>query len=447
MTGKPMPKVRLPIVLVAVASSLWLAAGPPVQAAGEPGAADAARAEATPPSEAVYRAGTGDTINVVIYGEDKLSGRFRISPSGTISYPLLGEIAVANLSTPEIGRRIAAALAERVPVGGVPSVEIAEYAPVFVLGNVDKPGPYQYRPGMTALELVALGGGEKRAGSGDTVMVQIIAAEQELVDLRIMRWSEMIRKARTQAEIAGREFDGKVPVVGGELVAAGTRQSIIDNEVSLFRVRRTIFAEQQKALAAQRASYDQEIVSLEEGIVLHDEEVRLLEQEVQTQEGLFNKGLAVQPRLLAVKRELSSTRRNALELRSFLARAHQRQLEVDQKIAELRDQWVRDNAMALAELDITTARRDEKIAASIATLTELRGQSGNAREAERRASVFTVTRLDSGRYVTRTISELDPVQPRDILRIEIAGAGRSTVDAAVPVLSAPAATAQAATLR
>lgn len=384
--------------------------------------------------DGAYRAGVGDTLNVVVYGEDKLSGRFRISPAGTISYPLLGEIAVAGLPTLEISRNLAAALAERIPSSGMPSVEIVEYAPVFVLGNVDKPGPYQYRPGMTALELVALAGGEKRAGGGETVMLQIISTEQELVDLRIARWSEMIRKTRIRAEIAGNDFngkdlDGKDAIAGGELVASSIRQAAIDNEVSLFRVRRTILAEQNKALAAQRASYDQEIASLEEGITLHDEELRLLEEEVRTQEGLYSKGLAVQPRLLAVKRELSATRRNALELRSYLARAHQRQLEVDQKIGELRDQWMRDNATMLTELDISTARRDERIGSLVAMLGELRERSTSVRSEERRAANYTVTRQDAGRYVTRPVGELDAIAPRDILRIDLAGPARAGLGA------------------
>ncbi|MBS7695939.1 MULTISPECIES: polysaccharide biosynthesis/export family protein [unclassified Chelatococcus] len=379
-----------------------------------------------------YRAGAGDTLNVVVYGEDKLSGRFRVSPTGTISYPLVGEVAVADLSTIDIGRKIAAALAERIPASGLPSVEIAEYAPVFVVGNVDKPGPYQFRPGMTVLELVALGGGERRVASSETVMLQIISTEQELVDLRIARWSEMVRKTRVRAEIAGQDFDGKAMIAGGELVAAGTRQAVLDNEVSLFRVRRSILAEQNKALAAQRASYDQEIVSLEEGIKLHDEELRLLEQEVGTQQGLYDKGLAVQPRLLAVKRELSATRRNALELRSFLARAHQRQLEVDQKIGELRDQWMRDNATMLAELDVSTARRDERIGSLVAALGELRGQASSMRDAERRTANYSVTRQEDGRYVTRPIGELDAIAPRDILRIDVPGPGRVTEDMRLP---------------
>ncbi|MFC7397092.1 polysaccharide biosynthesis/export family protein [Chelatococcus sp. GCM10030263] len=383
-----------------------------------------------------YRAGVGDLLNVVVYGDDKLSGRFRVGPGGTISYPLLGEIAVADLTPREIGQRLADALAERIPGGGAPSVEIAEFAPVFVLGNVDKPGPYQFRPGMIALELVALGGGERRPPNGQSGMLQLIAAEQELADLRIQRFSEEAKKARILAEIAGHDFSAQTPIGNGDLLPAATRRQILDNEAALFEVRKRILADQEKALGAQHASYDQEIASLNESIVLHDEEVRLLEQEVATQETLVQKGLAVQPRLLALKRELSATRRNALELRSYLARARQRQLEVEQKLGELKDERIRDNATVRAELDISTVRTDEKIAATIASMNELRSLLNSAREAGRRATVYTVTRLENGRYVTTTVGELDPLQPRDILRIEVPGV--ATTAAAAPLRAAAA---------
>jgi polysaccharide export outer membrane protein len=396
--------IRRFVAAAFAALGLWLAVGP-AKAAEQP----------------AYRAGVGDVLNIVVYGDDKLSGRFRVGPTGAISYPLLGDITVADLTTQDISRKLAAALAERISGGGPPSIEIAEFAPVFVLGNVDKPGPYQFRPGMIALELIALGGGERRAPAGQNGMLQLIALEQELADLRIQRFTLEAKRARVFAEIGGKDFTNQVPIGNGDLIPAATRQRILDNEAALFQVRKRILADQEKAFAAQHASYDQEIASLQESITLHDEEVRLLEQEVATQDSLVQRGLAVQPRLLALKRELSATRRNALELRSYLARAHQRQLEVEQKLGELRDERARDNATEQSELDVNTARMDEKMAATIASINELRSFLNDAREADQRASVYTVTRLENGRYVTTKISELDPLQPRDILRIEVPG--------------------------
>ena len=39
------------------------------------------------------------------------------------------------------------------------SVEIIEYRPIFILGEVAKPGQYPYEPGMTVLTAVAIAGG------------------------------------------------------------------------------------------------------------------------------------------------------------------------------------------------------------------------------------------------------------------------------------------------
>ena len=110
-----------------------------------------------------YPIGPGDLLQIVVYGDENvartLSGQFRVGPDGAISYPVLGNVFVGGLATVEIGETLRAALAEQIPISGVPTVSVAEYAPVFVVGGVEKPGPYQFQPDMIVLHLIALAGG------------------------------------------------------------------------------------------------------------------------------------------------------------------------------------------------------------------------------------------------------------------------------------------------
>ena len=39
------------------------------------------------------------------------------------------------------------------------SVEVATYRPIYVLGEVNKPGQYPYQPGMTVVSAAAVAGG------------------------------------------------------------------------------------------------------------------------------------------------------------------------------------------------------------------------------------------------------------------------------------------------
>jgi len=112
----------------------------------------------TPP--APYRLGVDDQVRIITFGEDSLTGQFRVNDRGTIAIPLLGAIPADGLTTAELEHSIEAELKKKkVLLDPSVSVEILGYRPVFILGEVAKPGQYPYQPGMTVLTAVAIAGG------------------------------------------------------------------------------------------------------------------------------------------------------------------------------------------------------------------------------------------------------------------------------------------------
>ncbi len=107
-----------------------------------------------------YKLGSGDSIRIITFGEDQLTGEFKVGDGGTISVPLLGQIPVAGLPVDQVATKIAAAL-EKGKIFKDPSVsaEVTTYRPIFILGEVNKPGQYPYQPGMTLLSAVSVAGG------------------------------------------------------------------------------------------------------------------------------------------------------------------------------------------------------------------------------------------------------------------------------------------------
>jgi polysaccharide export outer membrane protein len=107
-----------------------------------------------------YTLGVGDEIRIITFGGEQLTGDFRVSDSGGIAIPLLGAVHAAGLTTSQLEQRIAQELTER-KLFKNPSVaiEVLAYRPIFILGEVNKPGQYPYQPGMTLLTAVAVGGG------------------------------------------------------------------------------------------------------------------------------------------------------------------------------------------------------------------------------------------------------------------------------------------------
>lgn len=108
----------------------------------------------------VYLLGPNDQIRIITFGEDALSEVFRVSDAGTIALPLLGIVKASGLTTEQLSSEIAEMLKQKALLRSPSvSIEVTEYRPVFVLGEVTRPGQYPYQPGMTVLSAVAIAGG------------------------------------------------------------------------------------------------------------------------------------------------------------------------------------------------------------------------------------------------------------------------------------------------
>ena len=119
-----------------------------------------------------YRLGGGDQIRIITFGEDQLTGEFRVDDQGRIAVPLLGGIVAAGLTPQQLETSMAQALRKRNLLRDPSvSVEVLAYRPIFVLGEVAKPGQYPYQPGMTVLTAVAIAGGFTYRGVQDYTSV------------------------------------------------------------------------------------------------------------------------------------------------------------------------------------------------------------------------------------------------------------------------------------
>lgn len=108
----------------------------------------------------IYHLGPGDQIRLLTYGDQSLSGQFRLDAGGNITVPLVGTLHAAGM-TPQILQTTVEARLKQLGLYNKPSVsvEVLQYRPIFVLGEVAKPGQYPYQPGMTVLTAVAVAGG------------------------------------------------------------------------------------------------------------------------------------------------------------------------------------------------------------------------------------------------------------------------------------------------
>lgn len=106
-----------------------------------------------------YQLGAGDQIKVTVYGEDDLSGEFEIDGQGKIALPLIGTVVVGGKRLDDAEGVIREMLADGYLVTPRVNLEVMNYRPFYILGEVDQPGSYPYVNDMTVLNAIALASG------------------------------------------------------------------------------------------------------------------------------------------------------------------------------------------------------------------------------------------------------------------------------------------------
>lgn len=111
------------------------------------------------PENRTYKLDTGDRLGINVFGEEDLSGEVSVSENGTIAMPLIGSVEAEGKSVSELEETLVKRLEDGYLHYPQVSVEVLNYRPFYILGEVENPGSYSYVSGMTVLNAVALAGG------------------------------------------------------------------------------------------------------------------------------------------------------------------------------------------------------------------------------------------------------------------------------------------------
>jgi len=149
-------------------------AAPSVAAAAPTPAAtpDANAAHSAPSTAPQLRLSGGAKVRVTVFGEDKISREYQIDSGGFLSIPLAGSIQGAGLTKVELEQALTQKLKSEYLRNPKVTVEVISYRPFYVLGEVQKPGEYQFRSGLNVLSAIAIAGGATYRANNSTVMIQ-----------------------------------------------------------------------------------------------------------------------------------------------------------------------------------------------------------------------------------------------------------------------------------
>ncbi len=106
-----------------------------------------------------YQLDSGDQLRVVVFGQEDLSNTYSVDGGGSVSFPLIGAVHARGKTVREFEQQVGAMLGARYIRNPDVSVEVAQYRPFFILGEVQNPGQYPYVAGMTIQTAAAIAGG------------------------------------------------------------------------------------------------------------------------------------------------------------------------------------------------------------------------------------------------------------------------------------------------
>lgn len=357
-----------------------------------------------------------NTLDLEFQSYDALGGTYTIAADGTLALPLLKPIRAADMPLPLLAELVGDAYRIRLGLSEPPAamLEIADYRPVFILGDVARPGRYDYEPGLTPLQALALAGGVYRENGASGA--EAIRAMGTLREVRLDQARERMRAARLRAEMEGRPAFAR-PALPAHPGGDTADDALFQSERDLFTGRRDQLHRALASIDETRDLLDTEIQALEGKRVGITRQLALVRESLGNLEVLRERGLARSPALLTLQGTLIDLEARELDTETGIFRARQQLSELDRDAGEIeaarRVQVLQELLATEAELLRLDTR--EATTQSVLTLSEalLDAQDDIA---ETRLE-FSVVR-GTGEAQTRfDIDDSEPLLPLDVLTV------------------------------
>lgn len=347
---------------------------------------------------------------------DALGGDFEVSDDATILLPIIGTVSVGHLGPQQLADEIGKRIKSKIGLVSAPdtTVEVIDFPPIYVVGDVANPGQYRFRDGLTVLQALALGGGQYRDASGESTP-EVISLVSELrgTDAGILR--SLARIARLQAEASGAK-EIKFPALPLENSEKERANEVFNQEKIIFIARSNSLDRQTKSLEDLRKLLTSEIDTLQQKISMTDDIIKTTEKELGSVKVLVEKGISVASRQSDLERQLASLRADRLDNLTAVMRARQSITEATRTLEGLQDQRETDVASELQQeqsnIDSLRLKRDTTQRLLIDKLSDSPvGTNGGP------TLDFSLIRRLDGKPTEVAASESTILMPGDVLKV------------------------------
>ena len=134
-----------------------------------------------PQDDLGYVLGAGDSIQISVFKEPEMTLRLKIHRGGIVNYPYLGDIQLLGRTPAQIESDIERRLNDGYIMNPMVTVSIEEFRKFFISGEVANPNGYEFQPGLTIEQAIAMAGGFTDRSDRDGINIRL-AATNELIE-------------------------------------------------------------------------------------------------------------------------------------------------------------------------------------------------------------------------------------------------------------------------
>lgn len=386
---------------------------------------------AVPAMAGDYQLGPQDKLNIRIAEWQTVEGTFRdwsavngdysVGPAGTLSVPFAGELPATGKTTAEIAAAISAALQRKLALSDKPeaSVEMVQFRPFYISGEVQNPGQFPYVPELTVLKAVSVAGGIRRSADyGPSQDRDLITAKGNFDIYDDQRLRLIVRRARIDAELADKaSFEAPKEIADDPKVT-----TIVADEMAVLTADQKKLKLKLQALDDLKTLLQNEIESLQKKIVNQQRQVDLAKQQLDSVGALAQKGLVVQTRVLNSEQTIADLQGQILDYETAILTAKQSISKATQDAIDAENTL--NSGLAADRQQVETDLKEAELRVGMqkglmAVATDPAAQAA-LHNNDQPAFLYALVREANGKTSEISATEDTPVLPGDVIKVKLA---------------------------
>jgi len=378
-----------------------------------------------------YQLGPLDKLNIRVAEWQTVDGTFRdwsavngeysVGPGGTLSVPFVGDLQAAGKTTAEVASAIGLALQRKLALPDKPeaSVEMAQFRPFYISGEVQNPGQFPFVPDLNVLKAVSIAGGIRRnADYGPQLGKDLVTAKGSFDIYDDQRIRLLVKRARIDADLAGKAtFEVPKEIEGDPRLS-----TIVADETAILVSDQQSLKLKLDALNDLKGVLQAEIESLQKKITNQQKQVDLAEKQAESIGPLAQKGLVANARLLSSQQSVTDLQGKILDYETAILTAKQSISKADQDAIDaknsLNSTLTANRQQAEADLNEATlkAGMQKGLIAQASDPATAASMTGD----QEPALLYSLVRIAGGKTSEIEAKEDTPVLPGDVIKVKLA---------------------------